>query len=157
MAYSKTTWVKGDEITSQKMNKIEDGIANAENRLAKVIIDFREGGIHGTVACYVGYARHITTPSENFSIESILQEYMSGNYRGRLYIPILLPNQDDDFKAYIFFPNFIDNIALYQITGNISTTKIEGHVREDASIWNSQPWYGFEVQGDGTIVVSYDD
>ena len=29
MAYSKTTWANGDTITAEKLNKMEDGIANA--------------------------------------------------------------------------------------------------------------------------------
>ena len=33
MSYEKTTWVNGDIITAEKMNNIEDGIANAGNML----------------------------------------------------------------------------------------------------------------------------
>lgn len=37
MAYTPTTWVTGDTVTATKMNKIENGIANAGNNYDIVI------------------------------------------------------------------------------------------------------------------------
>lgn len=39
MAYTPTTWTSGDIITSQKLNKIENGVANAELGNKPLIID----------------------------------------------------------------------------------------------------------------------
>jgi len=155
MSYTPTTWTTGDTITASAMNKIENGIANAGS-MAMVIVDFNNGGISGSVGVYVGYAKYISAHSI-YSIESPMLEYFSATPRGRMYIPVCIPSTEDDYKAYIFFNDFINDIAGYTITGNISTTKIEGHVRTGSSTWNSESFYGFEVTGDGEIDVYYND
>lgn len=153
MAYTPTTWTTGDTITASAMNKIENGIAGAGS-VATVRVNFNGGGISGTANCFVGYAQYT---NGRYSIESPLMEYGSATPTNRMYIPVCLPPSDDDFKAYIFFAYYIDNVAGYTITGNISTTKIEAQVRSGASSWYSETWYGFEVNGDGQIDVYYND
>lgn len=156
MSYSPTTWSTGDTITASAMNKIENGIANAGS-VASVIVNFNGGGLSGSVICCVAYAQYISV-QDVYSIESPIEEHYAGApYRARMYIPVCVPPSTDDFKAYIFFPQFIDNIAGYTITGNISTTKIEGLCRSGSTTWESVPYYGFEVTGDGEIDVWYND
>ena len=91
-----------------------------------------------------------------YSIESPSMDYFSQTPCGRFYIPVCVP-KDNDFKAYILFPDAIDDIALYNITGNISSTKIEAHFKVGNNQWDSVPYYGFEVSGDGMISVAYND
>lgn len=43
MSYEKQTWVDGDLITADKLNHIEDGIANI-NKIQKARITFRNSG-----------------------------------------------------------------------------------------------------------------
>ena len=154
MSYSPTTWSTGDTITASAMNKIENGIANAGS-VASVIVNFNGGGFSGSALCYVAYAQYT---DEIYSIESPIEEhYAVAPYQARMYIPVCVPPSTDDFKAYIFFAQNTDNIAGYTITGNISTTKIEGLCRSGSTTWFSEPYYGFEVTGDGEIDVWYND
>lgn len=47
MAYTKTTWQTGDVVTSEKLNKIENGITNSEQILwVPVHIDESTGAPH---------------------------------------------------------------------------------------------------------------
>lgn len=157
MAYTPTTWTTGDTITATAMNKIEQGIVNA-GRIAVVCVDYRGGGIGGSVVCILAYAKYTSTIG-SYSIESNTLEYYVGNgtVNGCFYVTVPLPSANDDLRPFIFFPENIDNMAQYEITGDISTTKVEGHPKTQASGWSSVPFFGFEVSGDGKIAVSYND
>ena len=39
MAYEKQTWTNGEVITQEKLNHMEDGIANADSEDSIVIVD----------------------------------------------------------------------------------------------------------------------
>lgn len=157
MAYTPTTWNTGDTITASAMNKIEQGIVNA-GRMAVVCVDYRGGGMSGSVGCILGFAKSDSTLG-NYSIESNTLEYYAGNgtVNGCFYIPVPLPNANDDLRPFIFFTQYIDNSAQYEITGDISTTKVEGHIKTQASGWESTVFFGFEVSGNGKIAVNYYD
>lgn len=155
MSYTPTSWNTGDTITASALNKIEQGIANAGGSVARVLVNFNDGGLSGSVGCYVAYAQYT---QGRYSIESAMPDYWGeAPYRARLYVPVPLPPANDSFKAYIFFNEALDSISGYTITGNISQTKIEAHQKATASTWNSELYYGFEVTGDGQIDVFYED
>lgn len=151
--YTKQTWASGDTITASKLNHIEDGIASARNT-ATVCVNFNGGGIAGSVACFVGYAQYT---QNRYSIESPIAEHYASEYSARMYISVPLPPSSDSFKAYIFFNDYINSMAGYTVTGNISSTKVDANVRLSDSTWSSEPIYGFEVSGDGQIDVYYED
>lgn len=153
MAYTKQTWATGDTVTASKLNHIEDGIASARNT-ATVCVNFNGGGIAGSVMCFVGYAQYT---QNRYSIESPIADYSSNEYSARMYISVPLPPSSDSFKPYIFFNDYINSMAGYTVTGNISSTKVDANVRIGASTWSSESFYGFEVSGDGQIDVYYDD
>lgn len=157
MSYTPTSWTTGDTITATAMNKIENGIANAGN-VATVIVDFNKGGasgLLGTQFFYVGYAQYI---NDVYSIESIMPEYTAiAPYQGRCYIPVPLTDDGDDFKPYIFFDGVNYSGMTFTVTGDISSEDINGMVRIGASQWSSSGFIGFEVSGNGKIVVEYID
>ena len=153
MSYTPTSWTTGDTITATKLNKLENGVANAGS-VATVCVNFNDGGMTGSVAVFVGYAQYT---NNLYSIESPIFEHYSTVPCARFYIPVPLPPTGDDFKAYIFFNYYTDNLAEYTVSGNISSTKIEANPRSGASTWFSETWYGFEVTGDGQIDVAYAD
>ena len=49
MSYIPTNWKTGDVVTSEKLNHIEDGIANSESVLVVGGVSVREGSITGTL------------------------------------------------------------------------------------------------------------
>ena len=49
MAYTKNTWTDGDIVTSEKLNHMEDGIANSENVFIVGGIRIGETGYEGTL------------------------------------------------------------------------------------------------------------
>lgn len=49
MAYTKNTWRTGDIVSSQKLNHMEDGIANSENVFIVGGVSLGENGIEGTL------------------------------------------------------------------------------------------------------------
>ena len=143
------TWSNGDLITAERLN-------NTGSRIATVIVDFNDSGINGTVGCYVGYAKYNNTFG-GYSIESPLFEHYGYKPAARIYLSVILPPSGDDYKAFVFFHNYIDNMAGYTVTGDISTTKTEAHIRTGSNVWESAAYYGFEVTGDGEIDPYYDD
>ena len=155
MSYTPTTWNTGDTITASAMNKIEQGIANAGS-VATVMINFNDGGIGGSVFCFVGYAKY-NNALDGYSIEGNMGEVGGTVPCARFYTPVCLTDANDDYKPFIFFPEYINEIGLFTITGNISNTKVVGHIKTNSSQWESVPYYGFEVQGDGSISVAYND
>ena len=158
MSYTPNTWTTGDTITATKLNNIEQGIANAGGggSVVRVVVDFNGGGFEGTTVCYVGNAIYNET-LQGYSIESPLTEYISGTPTARMYIPVCLPSEDDGFKVFIYFDYSIHNVAGYNVTGDISSTIVTGQMRQGASSWNSESYYGLEVTGDGEIEVYYSD
>lgn len=55
MSYTKTTWVDGDLITAQKMNKIEDGIVATNKKIFDLRnVDSLEIGYGYTAADFIG-------------------------------------------------------------------------------------------------------
>ena len=158
MSYTPTTWTTGDTITATAMNKIENGIANAGN-VATVIVDFDNGyassGMIGSQYFNVGYAQYTNGV---YSIESMMPDYM-GNapYQGRCYVPVPLTDDEDDFKPYIFFDGINYSAMTFTVTGDISSEDIYGVIRTGASTWESAGFIGFEVSGNGKIVVEYFD
>lgn len=157
MSYTPTTWTTGDTITATALNKIENGIANAGG-VAVVHVDYRGGGIVGSVQVSFGYAKYDGALG-SYSIESTISDFYTGNgdINGCFYIPVPLPSANDDLRPFIFFTVYIDNMARYEITGDISTTKVEGHLKTLANNWSSEPLFGFEVSGNGKIAIYYYD
>ena len=155
MGYTPTTWATGDTVTASALNKIENGIANAGS-VASVTVDFRNGGMSGSVFCFIGYAKFVT--GEGFySIESMLEEHYTSTTTGYLRIPVCLASSEDDLAPFAFFSYNQDSQSAYTITGNISTTKVQGNVKVGDGAWASGAYYGFEILGDGKIAVAYAD
>jgi hypothetical protein len=156
MSYTPHEWSTGDTITAARLNALENGVGSAGS-VASVCVNWNDGGMSGSVLCYVGYAKAV--PGEDFySIESPLNEhYCTAPYTGRDYFAVPLPPSGDGFKAYVFFNESYHSMALFDVEGNISDTEIEALVKIGSSEWNSAAYYGFEVTGDGTIAVSYND
>lgn len=154
MSYTPTTWTTGDTITASALNKIENGVANAGS-VATVCVDITDGTLSGSQYFVVAYAQHINNV---YSIESPMTQYYTiAPYQGICYVTVPLTDAEDDFKPYILWEWGDDNMHLYTITGNISTTKITANKRIGASLWESVDYKGFEIMGDGKIVVSYYD
>ena len=156
MSYTPHEWSTGETITAAKLNALENGVGSAGS-VATVCVNWNDGGLSGSVLCYVGYAKAI--PGEDFySIESPLYEHFcTAPNIARDYIAVPLPPSGDDFKAYIFFDDSYHSFALFDVEGNISDTQIEAAVKIGSSEWASAAYFGFEVTGDGTIAVSYYD
>lgn len=156
MSYEPTTWDTGDVITAEKMNHLEQGVASGGS-VATVCVNFNGGGIAGSVFLYVTHAEYNSTLG-NYSIESPMSDYYgSSPYSARFYVPVPLPPSGDGFKAFVCFNDFIDNMAAYTCSGGVSSTKVEMRRRNGTSAWESEPYYGFEVTGDGTIELAYED
>lgn len=160
MSYTPHTWVDNETITAAKLNNIEDGVQEAAQSgggAASVIVNFNEGGIIGSVIVFIAYAKYNST-IDAYSIESPMTElYSVAPYRARFYLSVPLTESNDDFKPFIFFRQDIDSIAVYTVTGDISSTKIVAQCRTDSNTWSSEPFYGFEVQGGGRIDIFYND
>ena len=156
MSYTPHEWTTGETITAAKLNALENGAASGGS-VATVCVNWNDGGMGGSVLCYIGYAKPV--PGEDFySIESpIYERYCTAPYTARDYFTVALPPSGDDFKAYIFFGNDYHSMALFDVEGGISDTEIEAYKKMGGSQWESSVFYGFEVTGDGTINVSYND
>lgn len=123
MSYSPTNWQNGDIITAEKLNKLENGVAESSGSSSDSNIEI--------IDIDVAYPSMVATSSHTFA--QILSAYQSGKLIiARLYSPILgnveityhieLTTNEDIFS--FFFQNF--SPTLNDISGTY-TTVYGGH------------------------------
>lgn len=143
MAYTPTTWTSGDIITSQKLNKIENGVANNNNNLVTAVFAqpsyFSGSASHG--AGFVGYFKQKNNKWCLVSEETSL--YWFGN--NFVYTPtICLPPSNSGIKVFwaIYAP-LLDGFEITNIKGGVN---MDSPVAVYDSTGNSS-YNGYELTG----------
>lgn len=149
MAYTPTTWVTGDDVTATKMNKIENGIANAGGGGGCAIVELSANG-YGTVSNLYGFIVYATYDDVN-SRWVVLQDDFTfwerilgfANDAPKIIPPYYtaLPNSDN---ASLFFVN--DN-ATVTVSGDIEATNLYYS-------YGSLVLGAYRITGDGSISVT---
>lgn len=125
MSYNKTTWQTGDKITAAKMNKIEDGIAAAEQSGGSGVIAFVELSASGFSSGsktfgYIVYARFSngvwTLLNDDYSNNGIIEVF---GYSGPTTHGVVIPIPSGG-NVYPFLMNIIEGANIVT-TGEISS------------------------------------
>lgn len=153
MSYTPTEWKNGDIITAEKMNNIEQGIQNAQNVAVVKILMNPETPTSMSWGVIVGYSDGMT-PYNALSINRAVLNYDFGGYNSSPYIMVPLPMGDD--KAVIIFNTDMWGGYTKTTTGDISDP-VDCLIRYNATSWISQDYFGFIVEGNGTITLQYED
>ena len=96
MSYEPTTWKAGDTVTSAKLNKMEQGIAN-----------------HNAVEIIIDYANTTITLNKTW------QEIWDNNYTNIVFIP---DNNNPSVKHFIYIQGLQINNGTYSVkTFNLET------------------------------------
>lgn len=134
MSYTPTTWTTGDTITAQKMNKLEQGVANAGGAAC---IRLSATDFNSTSRLF-GFLVYAYLDNGSWIVECDADEYWEPIYGynepARRLVCKPLPS---DENVGLFLVDEVDNIQT--ITGNISTTP--------TTLYFS---YGSVVQGNNT-------
>lgn len=148
MAYTPTTWVTGDTVTATKLNKLEQGVANAGGG-GCAIVELSATG-YPTASNFYGFIVYAVYDDGN-SRWVITQD--DSNYWGSIFgfaneapkiIPpylTVLPNSDN---AALFFVN--DN-ATVTVSGDIEATNLY-------LSYGSLVLGAYRITGDGSISVT---
>ena len=148
MSYTPTTWTTGDTITATKLNKIEQGIANAGGALIcnssydddanNYVLDKTAGEIYE--ALLAGAPAYI--------------KYQYGTveeYNGALYLAPIIRisnyNYDDDMKFYATRP-----VINGSVVGSKYSTGIPSILVYTASGLDSYPEYYFATDVDPSVM-----
>lgn len=147
MSYTPTTWTTGDTITATKLNKIEQGIADAGGGVAIVKIEW--DGLNGSFVISIGATEGIASGHSFYSIFAGSGGIYGAGYNPISYIAAPLP--DDGNQAMVFFDESCHTNFDMEGSGGVSASPVECHEKVGASSWSSVPLYGFIVTGNGTI------
>lgn len=142
MSYTPTTWATGDTITAQKMNKLENGVANA-------------GGFGGAVGCVVTTANFPTGVAANVGWIEIFKK-TGDTYQ---YISIFASGTDaiivpSNCTVYASVP--VVSLEGYHVflslgSGVTMVSSSGGIASEPASVYGG---LRYEITGDFEISVS---
>lgn len=125
MAYTPTTWVTGDTITATKLNKLEQGVANA-------------GGGNGGTVFYevtttnfpsssnaIGWFAYIKKSGNAYSPANMLSSIalpitVYGNQTGCWFSEVSIPTLEDYYLGF----SLASGVTLTASTGGLSSTPI---------------------------------
>ena len=158
MSYTPTTWATGDTVTATKLNKMEQGIANAGS-VAVVCVDFANATNkwEGSVSAEVFYAKWENAINA-YSIESIVLNYYTVSpWAGVIYLTVPLTGANDDLKPYVGFSYAQSTFSSYVTSGGVSSSKVQCFNRISQNTWESGGFEAFEISGAGKIIVGYSD
>ena len=175
--YTPTDWQDGDVITEEKIDHIEEGVADAHawladlesqmpdsipEKIAVVRIDlpnFQNNG--ATLHSFVCYYRNVENGNILIpSIESKL-DYIDFKppYKEHIYYAsIPLPDQSDEFKAALcfeiadLFEDYEEYLTITR-TGGVQPLITYLQPRLDETSWGSVFYAGFPITGSGTITI----
>lgn len=100
MSYTPTVWKAGDTVTSTKLNKLENGIAN--NGILVANINYDTQGLDKTWQ---------EIYDAKFCI--ICNSHEDNNIQGKAYyLPILITNENSEYTIAVFDPLNSENIIL---------------------------------------------
>lgn len=104
MAYTPTNWKTGDVVTAEKMNKLEQGVAQGGGGCMRVSVTRVGDGDSGTMTLDKTYAEMVD------AIES------------GTFVYGLIPIDPDDNRTYIIFPDYYgyavqDNRYVFNMGG----------------------------------------
>lgn len=141
MAYTPTTWTSGDIITSQKLNKIENGVSNMINNVTALFI--QPSGFSGSTSHGLGFIGYFKQKNDKWCLVS---EDISIYWFGNNFLvssSFCMPPNDSDIKIFwaIYGPH-LDNVIMTNIKGGINMTPI--------AVYNSDGNYnytGYELTG----------
>ena len=117
MAYTPTTWVAGDTVTATKLNKIENGIANAGS-VATVRLSASGYNVSSKTFGHIAYA-YFENGNWQFVTDDLTDEETLFGYESprRKVAVITLPN-DDTIGAFIV----LTSGSGMENTGGVSNT-----------------------------------
>ena len=107
MSYELTVWKAGDVVTSAKLNKLENGVANAGALIVNVVVD-NEGTITGLDETYAEIKDAYLSGKK---VVALMTEYNTNNYiTGIRYSPLLvlyeepaIPEMEREAKYTLIF------------------------------------------------------
>lgn len=101
MAYTPTTWNTGDDVTATKLNKIENGIANAGNAVIITETNTNNGTLDKTFAEIYDLI-HSGTPCYIKKLDGEAQSNLDNSYAYNIQLmPIVaIFKYNDDYRIY---------------------------------------------------------
>lgn len=94
MAYTKNNWQTGDVITAEKLNHMEDGIANSGGLLVWIYGE-------GSNKVFDKTAREVFTALESGKNVTFIGESTNDDYETFFYTPIRAYNSDADNPGFL--------------------------------------------------------
>lgn len=146
MAYTPTTWNTGDDVTATKLNKLENGVANAGSG-GSAVVQLSTTGYATTSHCYghIVYGIYDAQYSR-WVIERDNYDYWIGIYGFANEAPKIIP-------LYLtIIPN--DNIGLFFIADSNASVTTTGNIASESALYFN---YGslvsdaYRITGDGSI------
>lgn len=153
MSYTPTTWTTGDTITATKLNKIENGIANAGGA---AVVKLTKNGPEGTFTCGYGYIRQGQRQEmpDFWSLESSFDKATSSlslfSYN-EITIATIPFDPQDEFTSCIIIEDVAFDSYTVTTTGGVSSEYVIAQQRSGQSSWISTTFYCYIITGDGTI------
>ncbi len=146
-----------DIVTGLIMGAINGGggggsSSHGAGDVCTVIVDFRNSGINGSVTFDVCYARY-DYDLGGLSIEGDTQHYGTDT-QGRYYIPVCVPKENDEFKAYICFPDIYLGMDISVSGAATGPDLLKFLGSRNPKTWASLPVDGYWIQGDAEITIS---
>lgn len=144
MAYTPTTWVTGDDVTATKLNKIENGIANA-NSVATVRLSASGYNSGSKNFGYIAYA-YFENGNWHFATDNNADwETLFGNESPNKKVAVITLPNDDTIGVFIV----LDSGSSMENTGGVSNTSTNVYFS-----WMSYfPCY--RITGNGTAEFIY--
>lgn len=146
-----------DIVTGLIMGAINGGggggsSSHGAGDVCTVIVDFRNSGIGGSVTFDLCYAR-FDSDLAGLSIEGDTQYYGNDTW-GVFYVPVCVPKENDEFKAYICFPDTYLGMDISVSGAATGPELLKFLTNRNPNTWASLPVNGYRIQGDAEIVVS---
>lgn len=113
MAYEKQTWVTGEVITKEKLNHMEDGIANGGSSYFRV---------------------NVTSANFNYTLDKTWAEIKNAVDSGMIVMPVDADEAGTDFQ-YLFYIGYDDLEDVYVV----STVRFLGPTPTNLEFTTSDP------------------
>ena len=140
MAYTPTTWVTGDSVTATKLNKLEQGVANADAIRGIMLLPSSFSSSSHTLGL-IGYFRQI---NNRWTLIGNGQDVYWENNNPCAY-SLLSPPADTGMKVFwIVYAPSLDEIDL-TFSGDINSTPITVYDTDNNG------YNGYELTGVGCV------
>ena len=151
MAYEKNTWASGDVVTSEKLNHIEDGIADSGG-IVTVKVQFVDTA---TFSMAWGYMKEV---GDRKSIEGVVNDII---FPSSLYNPFLtmcLPlDQTGEYTLGLIMSieDADSSVLSIETSGGIASEYVSAQELITYGEWASNFMAFFPITGSGTMTIEY--